>query len=554
MADNSRKTHLQADESNPFDDPDASDAASSSQDALVLTVDRDATLTLGTDSLIVLDEGLRHRRAASTCCGLIPRLGKTTKAIPFHDILWAEFDESTFDVTVRYAQPIGRKGKACRVGVISYAVTDKSLYAHTRAWMQKLLDRAYPVHTRRRKRIKVLVNPYGGTGNAEKLWSREIQPIFAAAGCEIDVERTTYRGHAVEIAEKLDIDAFDVVACASGDGLPHEVFNGLAKRRDARRALRKIAVVQLPCGSGNAMSLNLNGTNYPSLAALEIVKGIRTSLDLVAITQGDRRLYSFLSQSVGVIADTDLGTESLRWMGAFRFTWGILVRMLGKTIYPAEVSVLTDTDDKRAIKDRYRSARQEHEAAKAKNIHTSLHDDDEAESIANEEDLGIPTLKYGTATDPLPSSFITTDMPKLGNFYVGNMCYMSPDAPFFACALPSDGRMDMMAINGDIKRTTCLSMLLKVEDGTMIDFSDAKYSKILAYRITPRAAPAESRKLGPRIRRWLGGTTVGGSDDGLIAVDGERIPFEPFQAEVIPGMGTVLSKNGGIYEFDGPKA
>ncbi|KAF2215023.1 hypothetical protein CERZMDRAFT_66268 [Cercospora zeae-maydis SCOH1-5] len=536
MADNSKKTHLQVHAGNPFDDPDASDTASSSHDALVLTVDRDATLTLGTDSLIVLDEGLRHR------------------PIPFHNILWAEFDETKFDVTIRYAQPIGRKGKACRVGFISYAVTDKSLYAHTRAWMQKLLERAYPVHTKRRKRIKVLVNPYGGTGNADKLWAREIQPILAAAGCELDVERTTYRGHAVEIAEKLDVDAFDVVACASGDGLPHEVFNGLAKRRDARRALRKIAVVQLPCGSGCAMSWNLNGTNYPSLAALEIVKGIRTSLDLVAITQGDRRLYSFLSQSVGVIADTDLGTESLRWMGAFRFTWGIIVRMLGKTIYPAEVSVLTDTDDKRVIKDRYRSARQEHEAAKAKNIHSSLLDDDEADSTMNEEDLSVLALKYGTATDPLPSSFTTTDMPKLGNFYVGNMCYMSADAPFFACALPSDGRMDMIAINGDIKRTTCLNMLLKVEEGTMIDFPDAKYSKVLAYRITPRAAPVPSQNLGPRIRRWLGGTTVGGSDDGLIAVDGERIPFEPFQAEVMPGMGTVLSKNGGIYEFDGPRA
>ena len=515
----------------------------------MLTVDRNATLTLGTDSLIVLDEGLRHRRSASNCCGLLPHFGKTTRAIAFHNVLWASLND--FDLTIQYAQGVGRKGKACRVGEISYTVTDKSSYAHARRWVQKLVDRAYPAHTKRRKRIKVLVNPFGGTGNAQKLWTREVEPIFEAAQCSVDVERTTYRGHAVEIAEKLDIEAYDVVACASGDGLPHEVFNGFAKRKDARRALRKVAVVQIPCGSGNAMSLNLNGTDKPSLAAVEIVKGVRTPLDLVAITQEDRKLYSFLSQAVGVIADTDLGTESLRWMGSFRFTWGILVRMLGQTIYPAEVSVLTDTDDKRAIKEQYRHARQEHEAARTKNLQSGLRDDEDTASVT--QDTGLPDLKYGTASDPLPPAFTTTDMPKLGNFYVGNMCYMSPDAPFFACALPSDGRMDMMAIPGNIKRSTCLNMLVKVEDGGMINFPEAAYSKVLAYRIIPRPAPIPPQKLGPRFRRWLGGTAGGDLNEGLIAIDGERIPFKPFQAEIVPGLATVLSKNGAIYEFEGPK-
>lgn len=539
---------------NPFDDPSEtlSSSSSAAADAVVLTVDRNATLTLGTDSLIVLDEGFRDSRTISNCCGLLPPFGKTTRAIALHNVLWASLDD--FDLTIHYARAVGRRGKACRVGVINYTVTDKSSHAHAQRWVQKLMGRAYPVHTKRRKRIKVLVNPFGGTGNAPKLWTREVEPIFAAAQCSVDVERTSYRGHAVDVAEKLDLSSYDVVACASGDGLPHEVFNGFAKRKDARRALQKVAVVQIPCGSGNAMSLNLNGTDSPSLAAVEIVKGIRTPLDLVAITQGDRKLYSFLSQAVGVIADTDLGTESLRWMGSFRFTWGILVRMLGQTIYPAEVSVVTDTDDKRVIKEQYRHAREEHEAARSKNLNASIREDDNV-ADDNNEDSGLPTLQYGVATDPLHSAFKTIDMPKLGNFYVGNMCYMSPDAPFFACALPNDGRMDMMAIAGNIKRSTCLKMLVKVEDGSMINFPEAAYSKVLAYRIIPRAAPVPAQKLGPRVRRWLGGTAGGNvNEGGLIAIDGERIPFEPFQAEIVPGLATVLSKSGAIYEFEGPKS
>lgn len=530
--------------SNPFDDPSAPEATLDGA-SCVLTVDRNATLTLGTDSLIVLDEGLRHRRAASNCCGLLPSSARTTRAIPFRSIIWAELRD--FEITIHYAQTVGRTGRACQVGLISYTITEKILHAHAQGWMQELMSRAYPYGTTRQKRIKVLVNPFGGQGHAQKLWTRDVEPILAAAQCSVDVERTTYKGHAVEIAKKLDIDAYDVVACASGDGLPHEVFNGLAKRADARRALRKIAVCQIPCGSGNAMSLNLNGTDSPSLAAVEIVKGVRTPLDLIAITQGNTKFYSFLSQAVGVIADTDLGTESLRWMGSLRFTWGILVRMLGHTIYPAEVSVVVETDDKRAIRESYRRAREEHEAAKAKQIQT---EEDLPEGDASE----IPPLNYGTVADELDPAFSTQDMPTLGNFYVGNMCYMSPDAPFFAAALPADGRADMMTILGDIKTATCLRMLFTVEDGTIMNFPEASYAKVLAYRISPRMAPTPpQRRLRAKINRWLGGGCTQPTE-GLIAIDGERIPFEPFQAEVVPCLGTVLSKNGAIYEFEGPKS
>ena len=515
-------------------------------DALdVLTVDRNATLTLGTEALIVLDEGLRHRRGAANCCGLLPQLSKTTRAVPFYNVLWAEL--SSFDVTIHYALSTGKK--SCTVGYINYTVTDKTLHAHAKRWVERLMERAYPPTTKKRKRIKVLINPFGGQGYAQKLWTREVEPLFAAAHCEVEVERTAYRGHAVEIAEKMDVDAYDVVACASGDGLPHEVFNGLAKQSNAKRALRKVAVVQIPCGSGNAMSLNLNGTDSPSLAALAIVKGVRTPMDLVAITQGSNRYYSFLSQAVGIIAETDLGTESLRWMGSMRFTWGVLVRLLSQLLYPAEVAVVVENDDKHAIKAEYRHAAQEQEAARSKNLH---HEDSDEENLMEEQETGMPSLRFGTVNSPLHPSFQKEDMPTLGNFYVGNMCWMSADLPFFATSLPTDGKMDMINISGLCPRLTGLRMLTTAGDGGLMDFPEVSYRKVSAYRITPRVhQPPPQRRLRAKFGRWLGG--AGKQKEGLIAIDGERVPFEPFQAEVVQGLGTVLSKRGAIYEWDGPK-
>ncbi|KAK0252434.1 hypothetical protein B0A54_10380 [Friedmanniomyces endolithicus] len=536
---------------NPFehaDDVSDTTAVASPETALVLNVGRNATLTLGTDALIVLDEGLKHQRAPGNLCGLLPQFAKTTRAVTFYNVLWAELD--SFEVIINYAQPTGKEG--CRVECICYTVMDKTLHGYTKIWVDALMDRAYPSNTKRRKRMKVLINPFGGQGHAQRLWAREVEPIFAAARCEVDVERTACKGHAMEIAEKLDVEAVDVVACASGDGLPYEVFNGLAKQAEPRRALRSVAVAQIPCGSGNAMAVNLYGTDSPSLAAVAIVKGVRTPLDLTAITQGTNTYYSFLSQAVGIVAESDLGTESLRWMGGFRFKWGVLVRLLGKTIYPAELSVVVDSDDKRAIRETYRHAVDAHQAATAKHLpaETYLFSDENATATAPST---LPPLTYGTILDPLPPAFQTQDLPTLGNFFVGNMVLMSADARFFVTALPTDGRLDMINIDGSIQRTTALRMLSTIEQGTLMNFPEVSYRKVRAYRITPRMrATAPGRRWRARVGRWLGG--AGGQREGLISIDGERVPFEAYQAEVVQGLGTVLSKRGPVYEFELPKS
>ena len=319
------------------------------------------------------------------------------------------------------------------------------------------------------------------------------------------------------------------MVCCSGDGLPHEVFNGLAKQSRPRKALRKIAVTQLPCGSGNAMSLNLNGTDSPSLAALAIVKGVRTPLDLVAITQGQARYLSFLSQSVGIVAESDLGTENIRWMGSARFTVGFLWRLLGKTVYPAEVSVRVEIEDKSAIKEAYKRTKSEQEALAAK----MQGEDQDVDQDAQQDDAELPDLRYGTVLDSLPEDWQTLDMPTLGNFYCGNMTYMSPDAPFFPCALPNDNAMDLVNIDGAIPRLTSLKLLLSVEDNSLMDQPTVNYRKVSGYRITPR--PRDGQK------------------EGFISIDGEKVPFEPFQAEVVDGLGTVLSRRGPVYEHDGPR-
>jgi sphingosine kinase len=109
------------------------------------------------------------------------------------------------------------------------------------------------------------------------------------------------------------------------------------------------------------------------------------------------------------------------------------------------------------------------------------------------------------------------------------MAYMASDANFFSPALPNDGFMDLVCINGDISRLTAVQMMLAVESNKLFDNPGIWYRKILGYRIIPKNQP-----------------------DGYISIDGERVPFAPFQAEVHKGLGTVLSKSGHMYEAPGP--
>ncbi|KAG9242621.1 sphingoid long chain base kinase-like protein [Calycina marina] len=509
---------------NPFVDPvtseDETREASFTVDS-TLTVGRDASLTLGTDTLIVLDEAFEEKDSKN-CCGIFSssKISANTRAIPFYNIVWAEFRDG--ELVIDYAAP--KSKTAVQAATLNYRIENPN-EAAIEFWVMKLVDRAYGP-SQRRKRVKVLVNPHAGRGRAVKWYGRDVEPLLKAARCTIDMVKTKYSGEAIEITENLDVDAYDVVACCSGDGLPYEVFNGLGKRPDARNALSRIAVVHIPCGSGNAMSCNLNGTYSVSLATLAIIKGIPTPLDLISISQGETRFLSFLSQSLGIVAELDLATEHIRWMGQARFTYGFLTRLIKQTTYPCDIAVKVAMDDKSEIREHWKREKVNREPMSERRGYNNFEDDDASARSGNED--GLPPLRYGTINDKLPDGWEMVPH-NLRSFYCGNMAYMAMDQDFFPAALPNDGYMDLVCITADTSRLTAIQMMLSVENGKFFDIPEVWYRKILGYRVIPR-----------------------NQEDGYVSIDGERIPFAPFQAEVHRGLGTVLTKSGHLYEARGP--
>ena len=83
-------------------------------------------------------------------------------------------------------------------------------------------------------------------------------------------------------------------------------------------------------------------------------------------------------------------------------------------------------------------------------------------------------------------------------------------------------------IKGTLSLYAAMKTIRNIFTDKFLDQPHVSYKKIKAYRLIPRK-----------------------QETGFISVDGEGIPFGPFQAEVHRGLGRVISKSG-WYEAPGP--
>jgi sphingosine kinase len=375
--------------------------------------------------------------------------------------------------------------------------------------IDEIYKKSYPC-TRPNKSILVLINPHGGKGKAMKLFLKKAKPILIAANAKVEVVETKYSKHATDIARELDINKYDMIACASGDGVPYEVFNGFYERSDRAEAFNKVPVTQIPCGSGNAMAESCLGTSEPSFAALAILKASDVSIDLMAVTQDNHTTVSFLSQTFGFIADGDLGTEYLRFLGSIRFDLGVAYKMLLRARYPCEISIKYAAKSKDELRVLYHDYK------------NGEYDNEEVDEVL-ESNL---KLRYDP-NGPIPEDWENVNQDfadNIGIFYTGAMPYVSKDVQFFPAALPNDGSFDLVMMDGRTSLTRQTPILLSLESGKHVTAPEVQHSKVLAYRLTPKYS------------------------DGLLSVDGERYPLKPLQVEVLPKAAKTLMKNGTYVE------
>jgi hypothetical protein len=180
-------------------------------------------------------------------------------------------------------------------------------------------------HLSNRKKILTIVNPVGGDRKGISKFNKYVYPMFTLAGCDVTLETTKYRLHAKNILHDLPLDIYDIICTLSGDGLFHEAINGLLSRKDQKDAIQKCTVGIIPGGTGNGLAKSLD-TSKIEIAVLNMIRGKSSNMDLFAFSQeGEKPLYGFLEVLWALIADIDLESEKIRFMGPSRLTiWGAL--------------------------------------------------------------------------------------------------------------------------------------------------------------------------------------------------------------------------------------
>lgn len=142
---------------------------------------------------------------------------------------------------------------------------------------------------------------------------------------------TERAGHAYDIVNKdLKQGDYDGIVTVSGDGLIHEVVNGLYRRNDCLQLMSSMTIGFIPGGSANGLVkavLHRSGEEYSvESAAFVVGKGRQIKMDLTEIDAEYQRekIYSFLCVFWGILADCDINSEVIRCVGPARFTlWGI---------------------------------------------------------------------------------------------------------------------------------------------------------------------------------------------------------------------------------------
>ncbi|KAG0707704.1 ATP-NAD kinase-like domain-containing protein [Suillus ampliporus] len=418
----------------------------------------------------------------SSCCTGTHEEVKST-LVPLHNVISAKFETGAVEV-----QYLVRQGKEQRLKLaMTHGVVKDGDSTRAKEWCEALLLDAYrglscSMAQIPSKNLKVLVNPYGGQGNARETYASKVEPIFLAAGY------TTHSGHALEIAREIKL-GYDALVIVSGDGLIHEVLNGINQHEHREKAFC-IPIAPIPTGSGNAMSLNLLGPQ----------DGLDVSAAALNVLKGNRHRISFMSQTIGLLADIDIETEHLRWMGDIRFILGYLRAIIARKSCPVELSMKVVDQDKSRMMDALYAGR-----AGASPSPSSL----------PSSPLG-DVKKYNNASSS-HEEWTRFEKPILW-MSAGQGPFLSRTFMQFPVSLADDGLIDV-SIQEIISRRNLLRAMDGAEEGRTYWINSNRYFKATAYRARP---------LAPK---------------GTIVVDGEQVPFEEFQVDVLHKLGTFLSPN-----------
>ncbi|KAJ3207759.1 hypothetical protein HDU67_007261 [Dinochytrium kinnereticum] len=366
-----------------------------------------------------------------------------------------------------------------------------------------------------RKPVMFLMNPFGGVREATRIYNSIVIPMMTLAGLSFELKETTHKTHAENVLRDVDVNKYESIITISGDGVFHEAINGIMTRPDWDTA-RRLPLGTIGAGSSNAMNRNFD-CMFAEYGALNVVKGQTRSMDVLSITHHKSKTVHFTHLNVAwaYIADLDIESDNLRWIGREKTTICALIRLIWLRRYRAHLHVLPI----------------DHEAP----IRESSSD-----SIAS---VGPPRTLHLSDHTKWPI-YINPSKDPITYFMAGNLPWVSTDFRASPMSRLTSGFIDL-SFSERITRSSLLAALLASK---MPDPNDAKackeagmtYVKARGFRLEPLGFwdyKTGAFDGGVDIEEGRGGKKNAG---GVLAVSGEPYEQSGISVEVHGALATVV--------------
>ncbi len=123
--------------------------------------------------------------------------------------------------------------------------------------------------------VLLIANPAAQNGNGAKAIEAVVPLLREALGDRnVVLARTVGPHHATDLAKRAQ--GADTVIALGGDGVIHEIVNGLMQRDGFERP----ALGVIPVGSGNDFARSLGISSRPDIACDQILRGCQSAIDM----------------------------------------------------------------------------------------------------------------------------------------------------------------------------------------------------------------------------------------------------------------------------------
>ncbi|KAJ2510508.1 Sphingosine kinase 1 [Coemansia sp. RSA 1939] len=211
-------------------------------------------------------------------------------------------------------------------------------------WVSLLRLAIRPQLTDETANALVFLNPVSGKRKSLKVFESIVKPILEIGSMPYSLKITDSPRHAADFVENGDLSLYTSIVTVSGDGLLHEVLNGLLRRKDWAQ-YKRLPLGVIPTGTGNGLAKSIDCL-WPEQAAVAVVKAETRPLDVMSVTTASGLVeHCFLSMTWGLIADIDIESERMRWAGSARLDLYGTIRLMNLRYYGGRLHYLPATPE-----------------------------------------------------------------------------------------------------------------------------------------------------------------------------------------------------------------